>query len=140
MKKIFFVLILALGYSSVGSADWSCDCKVSNGDVWVVDGSDEKDAKLACTEEAGGTVLECQSQGRGDRTPSFLGESVRVPANPGGVDVCRDYIAYHKKIDSLEITLNGRTPENMRFMHNGKVVGTMIYNDDGSEAAVCTVL
>lgn len=98
MKKLFFVFAFVLGASNVALAsDWSCDCLVSNGDTWIVDGKDENAARLACTEQAGGTVLECQSQGRGDRRPAVLGESVRVPANPGGVDVCRDFIAYHKK-------------------------------------------
>lgn len=84
-------------------------------------------------------IIPTFSLANGPKVAAF-GESVLVPSNPGGVDVCRNFIAYHKKINELDITLNGRTPENMRFIYQGEVVGTMIYNNDGSEAAICTVL
>lgn len=69
---------------------------------------------------------------------ALAGETVLVPANPGGVDVCRDFIEYHLHIRGVQ--LNGSTPESMQFTYKGKVVGNMTYADDGSEAATCTVL
>lgn len=138
--KFIFILGLVLGAPLFAQADWSCECDMGDEGVWIIDGTSKDDAAQKCKEDIGGEVLRCESQGRGDRKPLFFGESVLVPANPGGVDVCRNFIAYHLKIDELDITLGGRTPENMTFLFNGRKVGTMIYNDDGSEAALCTVL
>lgn len=143
MKSYLKLVVLAVGlnaWPALSLASWSCECWSDEAGLLLIDGETREEAERICREEVGSEPQNCQSQGRGDRSPLFLVESVRVPVNPGGVDVCRNFIAYHKKINELEITLNGRTPENMKFMHNGKVVGTMIYNDDGSEAAICTAL
>jgi hypothetical protein len=67
-------------------------------------------------------------------------ESVLVPDNPSGADVCRNYIAYHKKIDENEIRLAGTSTADLSFVYDGQVVGTMRSNADGSEAATCTPL
>lgn len=141
MKVFISIFSVVLGVSSSAFAEgWSCDCYIpSEGQTWIIDGNTKQDARQECLQQ-GGQVKECLPRGRGDRLPAMFGESVLVPANPGGVDVCRDYIAYHKKINSLDITLGGRTPEDMTFLYKGKIVGKMKYDDDGSEAALCTVL
>lgn len=65
--------------------------------------------------------------------------SVYVPPNPEGVDMCRDFIE-HRIGARGQVTLSGRTPENMSFVLKGKVVGRMTYSNDGSERALCQIV
>lgn len=70
---------------------------------------------------------------------AFAGETVLVPDNPGGVDVCREFVAYHLGLDPLDITLLGETTAHMELVYKETVIGLVTSNADGSETATCSV-